>query len=57
MSTIALSTRLETIATRQRGSRVRDLVFGLAVAVAAVIGASTVGDAVHAASTQVASLR
>jgi hypothetical protein len=49
-----LMTRLETIATRQRRSRARDLMFACFVALAAVLGASTVGAAIHAAATQVA---
>lgn len=48
-------TRLDTIATRQRRSRTRDLVFVAFVALAAAISASTVTTAVHAASTQSAS--
>jgi hypothetical protein len=47
-------TRLETIANRQRRSRARDFLFACFVALAAVIGASTVGAAVHAAAAQVA---
>ena len=43
--------RLETIVDRQRKSRVRDLMFACFVALAAVIGATTVGTAVHAASS------
>ena len=46
--------RLETIVNRQRNGRTRDLLFACFVAIAAVIGASTVGAALHAASTQVA---
>jgi beta-lactamase regulating signal transducer with metallopeptidase domain len=42
--------RLETIATRQRRSRTRDLMFACFVALAAAIGASSVGAAVQAAS-------
>ncbi len=43
--------RLETIAKRQRNGRKRDLLFACFVALAAIIGATTVGAAVHAAST------
>jgi hypothetical protein len=43
--------RLETIAKRQRNGRNRDLLFACFVALAAIIGATTVGAAVHAAST------
>lgn len=43
--------RLETIANRQRNGRTRDLLFACFIALAAVIGASTVGAAVHAAVT------
>lgn len=46
--------RLETIAKRQRNGRKRDLLFACFVALAAIIGATTVGAAVHAASTSVA---
>ena len=43
--------RLDTIVTRQRQSRARDLLFACVVALAAVIGATTVGTAVHEAAT------
>jgi hypothetical protein len=46
--------RLETIAKRQRTGRNRDLLFACFVALAAIIGATTVGAAVHAASSDVA---
>jgi hypothetical protein len=46
--------RLETIAKRQRSGRSRDLLFACFVALAAIIGATTVGAAVNAASTSVA---
>lgn len=46
--------RLETIAKRQRNGRNRDLLFACFVALAAIIGATTVGAAVNAASTGVA---
>jgi len=41
--------RLETIA--KRNGRNRDLLFASFIALAAIIGATTVGAAVHAAST------
>ena len=47
------SNRLETIATRQRTSRVRDLVFAAAVAFAAFVSISTVSTACHAAAAPV----
>jgi hypothetical protein len=46
--------RLETIAKRQRNGRTRDLLFACFIALAAIIGATTVGAAVHAASSDVA---
>jgi hypothetical protein len=46
--------RLETIANRQRNGRTRDLLFACFIAFAAVLGATTVGTAMHAASSQVA---
>jgi beta-lactamase regulating signal transducer with metallopeptidase domain len=46
--------RLETIAQRQRTGRARDLLFACFIALVAIIGATTVGAAVHAASTNVA---
>lgn len=46
--------RLETIAKRQRSNRARDLIFACFVALAAIIGATTVGAAVDAASTNLA---
>jgi fatty acid desaturase len=53
-STMKTTNRLETIAKRQRNGRNRDLLFACFVALAALIGATTVGAAVHAASTSVA---
>lgn len=50
-----MTNRLATIATRQRGTRSRDLVFAAFVALAAVISATTIGTAASAASTQVVS--
>jgi hypothetical protein len=49
--TMKTTNRLETIAKRQRNGRNRDLLFACFVALAAIVGASTVGAAVHAAST------
>ena len=46
--------RLEAIARRQGNSRTRDLIFACFVALAAILGASAVGAAVHGASTHVA---
>jgi hypothetical protein len=45
----ATSHRLDTIAKRQRDARKRDLLFACCVALAALIGATTVGAAAHAA--------
>jgi hypothetical protein len=47
--------RLDTIATRQRSSRVRDLMFACFVALAAVVSISSINTAADAASTQVVS--
>ena len=47
--------RLETIATRQRQSRSRDLVFACFIALVVVFGATTVGTTIHGAMTHVAS--
>lgn len=49
-----MSTRLATIATRQKNSFLRDVVFAALVALAAVVSISTVGSAVAGASTHVA---
>ena len=46
--------RLQTIATRQRKSFVRDLVFSALVALAAVVSVSSVGTAAEAANTTAA---
>jgi len=43
--------RLDTIATRQKTSRVRDMFFAVAVAFAAVVAITTVSTACQAAST------
>jgi hypothetical protein len=53
-STMKSTNRLETIAKRQRNGRNRDLLFACFVALAAIIGATTVGAAVHAASAEIA---
>ncbi len=45
--------RLDTIANRQRGGRVRDLLFTAAVALAAIVSITSVSTACHAASTSV----
>jgi hypothetical protein len=50
-----MTNRLATIATRQRSTRSRDLVFAAFVALAAVISVSTIGAAASAASTQLVS--
>jgi hypothetical protein len=43
--------RLDTIATRQKHSRVRDAFFAVALAVAAVVSITTVRTACQAANT------
>ena len=43
--------RLETIATRQQGTRLRDAFFAACVALAAAVSITTVSTASHAAST------
>lgn len=43
--------RLDTIATRQKQSRVRDAFFAAALAIAAVVSITTVGTACQAATT------
>ncbi len=45
-----MSNRLETIATRQRKSFVRDLMFSALVALAAVVSVTSVGTAAQAAN-------
>jgi len=47
--------RLETIATRQRTSRMRDLVFASFIALLAIVGGTTIGVTIHSAMTHVAS--
>jgi hypothetical protein len=51
-----MTNRLDTIATRQRRSRTRDIVFAAFVAIAAIISATTVGTAARA-SAPIASVR
>ena len=46
-------TRLETIATRQRRSRTRDVIFACFIALVAVLGATTVGATIHGTMTHV----
>lgn len=43
-----MTTRLDTIATRQKKSLVRDALFATFVALAAVISVSSIGTAIHA---------
>jgi hypothetical protein len=45
--------RLDTIATRQRTGRVRDLLFVAAVAIASVVSITTLSTACHAATAPV----
>jgi hypothetical protein len=45
--------RLETIATAQKQTRVRDAIFACFVALAAVIAVTTVSTAANGASTQI----
>lgn len=47
-----MSTRLQTIATRQAKTRVRDALFAAFVVLATVISISSVGTAANAASSQ-----
>lgn len=49
-----MTSRLETIVTRQRKSFVRDVVFAAFVALAAVVSIASVSTAVEASSTRVA---
>ena len=51
MTTRASSPRLDTIVTRQRTSRIRDIAFALLVVVAGAISLSAVSYAAHAAQT------
>ena len=50
MTTRASSPRLDTIVTRQRSSRIRDIAFALLVVVAGALSLSTVSYAAHAAA-------
>ncbi len=52
-----MTNRLDLIVMRQRKSRVRDGLFALAVGIAALVGVSTVGSAVHGASAPIAQAR
>lgn len=52
--TVAMNTRLDTIATRQSKNRVRDAFFAACVALAATVSVVTVSTASHVASAQVA---
>jgi hypothetical protein len=45
--------RLETIATAQKQTRIRDAIFACFVALAAVIAVTTVSTAANGASTQI----
>jgi hypothetical protein len=51
-----MTNRLDTIATRQRRSRSRDIVFAAFVALAAIVSATTIGTAARAAAP-IASVR
>lgn len=46
-----MTNRLDTIATRQRSSRVRDLLFAATIALASIVSATSVATAANAAST------
>jgi len=50
-----MSTRLHNIAVRQTKTRTRDALFAAAIALAAVVGITTVTTAAHAASAQIES--
>ena len=45
-----MTNRLDTIATRQRRTRTRDLAFAAFVALAAIISATTIGTAARASA-------
>ncbi len=47
-----MSTRLQTIATRQANGRIRDVLFAAFIVLATVISISSVGTAANAASSQ-----
>jgi hypothetical protein len=49
-----MTNRLDTIATRQRRSRSRDIVFAAFVALAAIISATTIGTAARASAPMAA---
>ncbi|HUS29718.1 MAG TPA: hypothetical protein VMZ53_14540 [Kofleriaceae bacterium] len=50
MTTRSSSPRLDTIVTRQRSSRIRDIAFALLVVAAGAVSLSTVSYAAHAAN-------
>jgi hypothetical protein len=50
MTTRPSQPRLDTIVTRQRSSRIRDIAFALLVVVAGAVSLSTVSYAAHAAN-------
>ena len=45
-----MTTRLDTIVTRQRSSRIRDLLFAVVLVTAGAVSLSTVSYAAHAAN-------
>jgi len=47
-----MNTRLDSIATRQSQTRIRDIFFAACVALAAAVSVVTVSTASHAASTR-----
>ena len=49
-----MNTRLDTIVSRQRKSRIRDLAFAALVVLAGAISITSVNAAVHAAHSQLA---
>lgn len=49
-----MNNRLDTIATRQRSTRIRDLMFAAFVALAAIVSATTISTAANVASGHVA---
>ena len=51
-----MSNRLQTIATRQKKTFVRDLVFSALVALAAIVSVSSVGTAAEAANNSTATV-
>lgn len=50
MTNLSASGRLATIAARQRGSRLRDMVFAGLVLIAGVVSLSSLATAAHAAT-------